>query len=63
MSHSDSFASEGAAVPCRHFVLARIDAGSARGEPARTDRSGHGRGRVTTRASRARIWVRIRKSC
>ena len=56
-------ASEGAAVPCRHFVLARIDAGNSRGEPAGTDRSGHDRGRVTPRSSWARIWVRIRQSC
>ena len=63
MSHSDGFASEGAAVPCRNFALARIDAGIPRGEPARTDRSGLDRGRVTTRASWARIWVRIYLSC
>ena len=63
MSHSDSFASKGAAVLCRNFVLARIDAGDSRGDTARTDRSGHNWGRVTPRASRARIWARIRQSC
>ena len=63
MSHSDSFASEGAAVPCRHFVLARIDAGNYRGDQARTNRSGHYQGGVTPRASWALIWVRIRQSC
>ena len=62
MSHSDNFASEGAAVPCRHFVLARIDAGSSRGEPAKTARSGHDRGRVIPTASLARIWVWIHQS-
>ena len=63
MSHPGSFASEGATVPCRNFVLARIDAGNSRGKPASTDRSGHDRGRVTPRTSWARIWVQIRQSC
>ena len=44
-------------------ILARIDAGTSRGEPASTDRSGHDRGTVTPRASWVRIWVRIRQSC
>ena len=63
MSRSDRFASEGAAVPCRHFVLARIVAGNSRDEPASIDRSDHDRGRVTPRASWARIWLQIRQSC
>ena len=32
MNHSDSLASEGDAVLCRHFALARIDAGNSRGD-------------------------------
>ena len=63
MSHSDSFASKGAAVLCRNFALARIDAGDSCGDTARSDRPGHDRGRMTPMASRARIWVRIRQSC
>ena len=38
MSHADSFASKGAAVLCRNFALARIDAGDYRGDTVRTDR-------------------------
>ena len=63
MSHSDSFASKGAAVLCRNFALAWINAGDSRGDTARTDRSGHDRGSLTPRAFRARIWVPIRQSC
>ena len=49
MSHSDSFASKLDSVLCRNFALARIDASDSRGDTARTDRSGHDRGRVTPR--------------